>query len=89
MPTYCYVYVLRSTKDGQFYVGLTRELRARLQAHNNGQVASTGGLESCHYTVRLGSVAQDFAALFLLAHIVGLTYSGDAVWQLADCNSRR
>jgi len=41
MPTYCYVYVLRSTKDGQLYVGLTRNLRARLLAHNNGQVAST------------------------------------------------
>ena len=41
MPEYCYVYVLRSTKDGQFYVGLTRDLRARLQAHNKGLVAST------------------------------------------------
>jgi putative endonuclease len=41
MSTYCYVYVLRSVKDGQFYVGLTRNLRARLLAHNNGQVAST------------------------------------------------
>jgi len=41
MPTYCYVYVLRSTTDGQFYVGLTRDLRARLRAHNNGQVYST------------------------------------------------
>jgi putative endonuclease len=41
MPLYCYVYVLRSTKDGQFYVGLTRDLRARLQAHNSGQVPST------------------------------------------------
>jgi putative endonuclease len=41
MPAYCYVYVLRSTADGQFYVGLTRNLRARLLAHNNGQVAST------------------------------------------------
>ena len=41
MATYCYVYVLRSAKDGQFYVGLTRNLRARLLAHNNGQVAST------------------------------------------------
>lgn len=41
MPSYCYVYVLRSTKDGQFYVGLTRDLRARLQAHNTGQVPST------------------------------------------------
>jgi len=41
MPTYCYVYVLRSKTDGQFYVGLTRNLRARLLAHNNGQVVST------------------------------------------------
>ena len=41
MPTYCYVYVLRSTKDGQFYVGLTRDLRARLLTHNKGQVPST------------------------------------------------
>jgi len=41
MPTYCYVYVLRSTKDGQFYVGLTRDLRARLNAHNEGRVRST------------------------------------------------
>jgi putative endonuclease len=41
MPTYCYVYVLRSLKDGQFYVGLTRGLRARLQTHNKGLVPST------------------------------------------------
>jgi len=41
MATYSYVYVLRSTKDGQFYVGLTRDLRARLQLHNDGKVPST------------------------------------------------
>jgi len=41
MATYCYVYVLRSSKDGQFYVGLTRDLRARLQTHNKGLVSST------------------------------------------------
>ena len=41
MPAYCYVYVLRSTKDGQFYVGLTRNLPARLQTHNSGRVPST------------------------------------------------
>jgi putative endonuclease len=33
--------VLRSITDEQFYVGLTRDLRARMLAHNNGQVAST------------------------------------------------
>jgi predicted GIY-YIG superfamily endonuclease len=36
MPRYCYVYVLRSSKDAQFYVGLPRDLRARLQSHNDG-----------------------------------------------------
>jgi putative endonuclease len=41
MATYSYVYVLRSLKDGQFYVGLTRDLRARLELHNKGMVAST------------------------------------------------
>lgn len=41
MATFCYVYVLRSAKDGYFYVGLTRNLRARLQMHNEGKVAST------------------------------------------------
>ncbi len=41
MATYCYVYVLRSLADGQFYVGLTRDLRVRLQLHNGGKVPST------------------------------------------------
>ena len=38
---YCYVYVLRSQADHHFYVGLTRDLPARLQAHNDGRVNST------------------------------------------------
>ena len=41
MAAYCYVYVLRSTLDNQFYVGLTRDLSARLNLHNSGQVPST------------------------------------------------
>ncbi len=41
MAGYCYVYVLRSTTDDEFYVGLTRDLRARLLAHNTGKVPST------------------------------------------------
>jgi putative endonuclease len=35
------VYVLRSLKDNQFYAGLTRDLSARVQQHNNGLVTST------------------------------------------------
>jgi putative endonuclease len=41
MEKYCYVYVLRSLQDTQFYVGLTRNLSARVKAHNNGLVNST------------------------------------------------
>jgi len=41
VATYCYVYVLRSLKDGNFYTGLTRDLRARLELHNSGKVSST------------------------------------------------
>ena len=36
-----YVYVLRSVADLQFYVGLTDNLPARLNAHNTGLVSST------------------------------------------------
>jgi putative endonuclease len=36
-----YVYVLRSIKDGRFYVGYTANLRRRLPEHNAGMVAST------------------------------------------------
>jgi len=38
---HCYVYVLRSLKDDQFYGGLTRDLPLRLQQHNKGLVTST------------------------------------------------
>jgi putative endonuclease len=36
-----YVYVLKSQKDGNFYVGYTFDLQKRLQAHNGGHVSST------------------------------------------------
>ena len=41
MRNYCYVYVLQSETDHQFYVGLTRNLLARLRMHNQGLVPST------------------------------------------------
>ncbi len=41
MSRYCYVYVLRSVLDRQFYVGLTRKLSGRIEAHNQGLVNST------------------------------------------------
>lgn len=36
-----YVYVLRSRKDQQFYVGYTKDIQARLALHNRGQVPAT------------------------------------------------
>ncbi|MGZ5435454.1 MAG: GIY-YIG nuclease family protein [Pyrinomonadaceae bacterium] len=41
MNAYCYVYVLQSVQDRMFYVGFTKNLRRRLQEHNNGLVSST------------------------------------------------
>ena len=36
-----YVYILKSKKDGQFYMGSTKDLRKRLKLHNDGKVFST------------------------------------------------
>ena len=41
MQQHYYVYVLRSLKDKQFYVGFTKNLPARVEAHNDGAVPST------------------------------------------------
>ena len=36
-----YVYVLRSLKDGMFYIGSTNDLKRRLQQHQRGENIST------------------------------------------------
>ena len=36
-----HIYVLQSEKDRGFYVGMTKDLKRRLQKHNHGQVKST------------------------------------------------
>ena len=38
-----YVYILKSKKDEQLYIGSTNDLRRRLSEHNSGQVRSTKG----------------------------------------------
>jgi predicted GIY-YIG superfamily endonuclease len=38
-----YVYILRSMKDRNFYVGSTDNIRRRLTEHNSGKVDSTKG----------------------------------------------
>ena len=41
MSDYRYVYVLRSLKDKQFYVGFIKDSSRRLEAHNKALVPST------------------------------------------------
>jgi putative endonuclease len=36
-----YVYVLKSKKDNDLYIGSTNDLRGRIQEHNSGLVRST------------------------------------------------
>ncbi|MCF8084752.1 MAG: GIY-YIG nuclease family protein [Deltaproteobacteria bacterium] len=36
-----YTYVLRSDKDGNFYVGFTKDLKLRFEQHEKGLVEST------------------------------------------------
>ncbi|MFZ6012987.1 MAG: GIY-YIG nuclease family protein [Bacteroidota bacterium] len=38
-----YVYVIRSTIDGRFYVGMTADVENRLSEHNGGRTKSTKG----------------------------------------------
>ena len=41
----CYVYILRSLKDNKLYIGSTRNLKKRINAHNYGKVRSTKSRE--------------------------------------------
>lgn len=36
-----YTYILLSEKDNKFYIGLTRNLKRRIEQHNEGEVPST------------------------------------------------
>ncbi len=51
-----FTYVLRSQKDNKFYIGFTKDLKARISLHNNGKSRSTAGrqpLSLIHYEVCL------------------------------------
>jgi putative endonuclease len=39
--SYHYIYVLKSEKDGHFYTGYTKDIKARIKKHNDGSVPST------------------------------------------------
>jgi putative endonuclease len=36
-----YVYLLKSKKDREFYIGFTNDINRRINEHNNGEVPST------------------------------------------------
>jgi putative endonuclease len=36
-----YIYILRSLKDNQLYIGMTNDLRERFRLHNLGKVPAT------------------------------------------------
>lgn len=36
-----FLYILKSEKDGKFYIGSTQDVQQRLLMHNNGRVKST------------------------------------------------
>ena len=41
MKKFYYIYVLRSGKDNNFYVGYTEDLKSRFKEHTSGNVIST------------------------------------------------
>ena len=41
MGKFYYVYVLRSERDHNLYVGYTSDIKKRLEEHNNGKVSAT------------------------------------------------
>jgi len=51
-----FVYVLISEKDGKFYIGISRDPRERLKAHNRGETKSTKGRRpfKLTYTEKIG-----------------------------------
>jgi predicted GIY-YIG superfamily endonuclease len=54
VPKYCYVYILRSQVDRQLYVGLTRDLLARLQPHD----VSPRQRNAVHLSLYIGRVVE-------------------------------
>jgi predicted GIY-YIG superfamily endonuclease len=66
-----YVYVLKSTKNDEIYVGFTADLRRRLDEHNTGKVPSTASMrpwELAAYTAfQNPDKAHDFE-LYLKSH---------------------
>ena len=54
-----FVYILKSLKDGDLYVGSTNNLRRRLADHNSGEVDSTR--HRAHFTMEAYVAVRDKA----------------------------
>ena len=53
-----YVYILKSKKDNDLYVGCTKDVKTRMELHNSGKVESTSKrrpLELIHYEAFLST----------------------------------
>ena len=63
-----YTYILKSKKDGNIYTGSTKDLRKRLQQHNNGKSTYTKGrgpFEIIYYEACLDEKKARSRELFL------------------------
>ena len=60
-----YVYILKSLKDGSYYVGSTSNLKKRIHRHNRGHSISTKGKKPLvlvyrkEYKLRLEAVREE------------------------------
>ena len=64
MP-FSYVYILQSESDHtRFYIGLTDDLKARLQKHNNGGVPHTSKYIPWHIKTAIAFTDKDRAQKF-------------------------
>jgi len=55
---YYYVYILKSEKDNNFYVGYTHNLQRRVKDHNDGRVKSTKNRRPLHLVYWEGCLNQ-------------------------------
>jgi len=66
--THYYIYVLLSLKDGKLYIGLTTNLKKRLQEHTRGDVQSTKKrryLKLIHYEYFINQKDAEAREIFL------------------------
>jgi putative endonuclease len=56
----CWIYVLKSEKDGRYYIGSTRDIEKRIDSHKRGKVRSTKGRRPLRlvYTQRCENIRE-------------------------------